>query len=550
MPGTTKDATVTIRGDGLSIADIAAVARGARVELTSDEAVLGRIAASRQCILDAVERGTPIYGVTTLFGGLADRVVPKHLAAELQENAVWQHKASTGERLGVADVRAAMLLRANSLARGVSGVRLEIIERLATFLNAGATPEVFELGSIGASGDLVPLAYVAGSILGLDPGYRVDLDGRTVGSVEALERLGLAPLRLEPKEGLALMNGTSVCTGVAANCVARARELIALSLAAHALFVQALRGTTQSFQGFIHEHKPHPGQRATARAMIALLAGSRMTHDESDGDRTHRRGNLIQDRYSLRCLPQYLGPIVDGVAQIAREIEIEANSATDNPLIDATTGSIFHCGNFLAQYVGVAMDQLRYHLGLLAKHLDVQIALLVTPEFSNGLPASLVGNREREVNIGLKPLQLVCNSIMPLIAFHGHSLADRYPTHAEQFNQNVNSQAMGSAILARRSLDLLEHYVANSLLFAVQAVELRARELTGQFDARAALSTATASVYEAIRAALGRPISSDRPLVWNDNEEFLETLVARVRDDLQTGGRILAAVLDGPAGAL
>jgi len=255
---------------------------------------------------------------------------------------------------------------------------------------------------------------------------------------------------------------------------------------------------------------------------------------------------LIQDRYSLRCLPQYFGPIIDGVAQIARQIETEANAATDNPLIDPETGDVFHCGNFLAQYVGVAMDQLRYHLGLLAKHLDVQIALLVTPEFSNGLPASLVGNRERSVNIGLKALQLVCNSIMPLIAFHGGSLADRYPTHAEQFNQNVNSQALGSATLARRSLDLLEHYLANALLFAVQAVELRSRDLAGHFDARACLSPATAAVYEAVRAVLDRPISRERPLVWDDNEGFLETLVVRVLADIGAGGRIRSAVLDGP----
>ena len=535
--------TVVIRGDGLSIADVAAVAHGARVELTRDVEARRRIEASRGYLLEAVANDTPIYGVTTLFGGLANRIIPTHLAAELQRNAIWQHKSTTGERLAATDVRAAMLLRANSLARGVSGIRFEILERFETFLNAGAIPHVFELGSIGASGDLVPLAYIAGSILGTHPDFKVDLAGETLDSHHALARLGLEPMELEPKEGLALINGTSVCTAVAANCVARAQELLALSLAVHALFIQALRGTSQSFEPFIHEHKPHPGQVTSARQMAELLAGSRMIHDETDGERGHRHGNLIQDRYSLRCLPQYFGPIVDGFAQIARQIETEANSATDNPLIDSANGNIFHCGNFLAQYVGVAMDQLRYYLGLLAKHLDVQVALLVAPEFSNGLAACLVGNPEREINIGLKALQLVGNAIMPLITFYGNSLADRYPTHAEQFNQNINSQAMGSATLARRSLDLLEHYLANALVFGVQAAELRTRILDGHFDARACLSPATVGVYEATCQALERPISRERPLVWNDDEQFLETFVARILADLRTRGGILRAVM-------
>src|SRR5262249_49449544 len=156
------------------------------------------------------------------------------------------------------------------------------------------------------------------------------------------------------------------------------------------------------------------------------------------------------------------GPIVDGLGTIARQIEVEANAATDNPLIDVDNEIIYHCGNFLAQYVGMAMDQLRYIVGLMAKHLDVQIALLVSPEFSQGLSPSLVGNPDRVVNMGFKSLQIVGNSIMPLLSFYGNSIADRFPTHAEQFNQNINSQAMGSANLARRSLGLFQHYLANA----------------------------------------------------------------------------------------
>lgn len=533
---------ITIKGDGLTLAEIAAVAAGDKAELSRDPAVLDRVEASARYIARAVAEGQQIYGVTTLFGGMADHVVPKEQTAELQRSVIWNLTASTGARIPIADVRAAMLLRANSLMRGVSGLRLEIIRRLEAFLNADVTPHVFELGSIGASGDLVPLSYIAGSILGLDPKYRVDFAGDEFDCISALGRLGMNPIQPLAKEGLALVNGTSVSTGIAANCTHRAQDLLALALATHALYAQALQGTNQSFHAFVHSHKPHAGQLWSAREMWSLLDGSSLIHDESAGDRGHRRGHLIQDRYSLRCLPQYFGPIVDALAQIARQIEVEANSANDNPLIDADRGMVFHTGNFLGQYIGVAMDQLRYHIGLAAKHLDAQIALLVEPAFSLGLAPSLVGNEASVVNVGFKSLQLVNNSIMPLLTYYGNSLIDRFPTHAEQFNQNINSQSMGSANLARKSLDLFEHYLANALLFGIQGVELRSFAAQGSYDARKSLSPATARLYETVQAVLGREPSAERPLVWDDTDDFFERRAAAILKDIGTGGRILAAI--------
>ncbi len=535
---------ITIRGSGLTIRDIALVARGEPVELTREAAVRQRMEDSQRLIAAAVQGGKSIYGVTTLYGGMANRAVPKQLSRELSTHAIWSHKTTTGERLPPGDVRAAMLLRANSLMHGVSGVRLQIVERFVAFLNANALPHVFEQGSIGASGDLVPLAYIAGAVLGVDRAYQLDLGGETLDSHAALARLGLEPLALEPKEGLALVNGTSVSTGIAANSIARAQQLLNLTLALHALYVQSLYGTDQSYHPFIHEHKPHPGQVWAASEMRRLLKGSRLIHDESSGDRQHRTGGLIQDRYSVRCLPQYLGPIVDGFGSIARQIETEANSANDNPLIDPASGTIYHCGNFLAQYTAVAMDQLRYYVGLLAKHLDVQIALLVMPEFSNGLPPSLIGNPGHPINVGFKSLQVVNHSIMPLLSYYGASLADRFPTHAEQFNQNINSQAMGSANLARRSLDLFEHYLANALLFAVQAAELRTQTVEGHYDARRCLSPATARVYEAVRNVIGKPVGGNRPLIWNDSEQSFEPMAERLLLDLRHRGLIIASLLD------
>jgi phenylalanine ammonia-lyase len=533
---------VIIRGSHLSTADIASVAKGAKVLVCDDPAVLGRIHKSRKIIIDAVDAGQNIYGVTTLFGGMADHYVDSTQLLELQKIALWQHKSTTGPRLPNADVRAAMLLRANSLMKGVSGIRLEIIERYAIFLNAGACPHVYQRGSIGASGDLVPLSYIAGAIVGLDPTFIVDLDGQTLDSHTALARLGLQPIALEPKEGLALNNGTAACTGIAANSIERAFDLAALSLGVHALMAQALLATTQSFHPFVHAQKPHPGQVWTAREMTALVEESQMVRVETSGNPLRREGQLIQDRYSLRCLPQYIGPIVDGLASIAGQIMVEANSANDNPLINPETGEIHHTGNFLAQYTSVAMDQLRYYIGLLAKHIDTQIALLVTPEFSQGLAPSLVGNVGRGINVGLKSLQIVGNSLMPLIGFYGQSIADRYPTHAEQFNQNINSQAMNSANLARETLDLFEHYLANALLFGVQAVELRAYAASGSYDAGPLLSPATRDLYITTRLASGEAPRGERPMMWDDLDGFIQNKVEGVLASVNAGGAIMQSL--------
>jgi phenylalanine ammonia-lyase len=533
---------ITIRGDGLTIADIAAVARGAPVRLTDEEAVLARVRASRQRIVEALESGRQIYGVTTLYGGMADTIVPADKLEELQRISLWHQKIGAGPRLPAPDVRAAMLLRANSLMKGASGVRVELVARYAAFLNAGATPHAYQRGSIGASGDLSPLAYIGAAVIGLDKAWLVDLSGEALDCLTVLRRLGLEPMTLQPKEGLALCNGTAASTGAAANCVERAFALTALGFGAHALYFQALGATSQSFDPFVHALKPHPGQVWTARQMAALLDGSRLVRSEAAGDRSHRKGTLIQDRYSLRCMPQYVGPIVDGIAEAARQIEVEANSANDNPLIDPDTGEVFHTGNFLAEYTAVAMDRLRAHLGMLAAHLDAQIALLVSPEFSGGLSPSLAGNMERGLNVGLKSLQVSCNALAPLLTFYGQSMADRFPTHAEQFNQNINSQAMNAANLARESVEVLAHFMANALVFAVQAVELRAKLVAGSYDATGLLSPATRPLYAAARAAAAGPPDRDRPLVWNDTDGFIEDHVHGVLADILACGAVPDAV--------
>jgi phenylalanine ammonia-lyase len=534
---------VVIGNAPLTLDDVISVARhGKQVSLTIQEDTLQRIEASCDYIANAVKCGKPIYGVTSGFGGMAHIAIAPEQAAELQNNLIWYHKAGTGKKLSLADVRAAMLLRVNSHIYGASGIRLELLKRLVTFLNAGVTPHIYEFGSIGASGDLVPLSYITGALVGLDSRYTVDFNGETLDAPTALARLGLEPMELLPKEGLAMMNGTSVMTGIAANCIHDTKVLLSLSLGVHALAIQGLYGTNQSFHPFVHDHKPHFGQIWAADQMLSLLEGSELIRNELDGSHDYRGSQPIQDRYSLRCLAQYLGPIIDGIEQISGQVEVEMNSVTDNPLIDVENQASYHGGNFLGQYIGTGMDSLRYHLGLLAKHLDTQIALLVAPEFNNGLSPSLTGNTENPVNMGLKGLQIVGNSIMPLLSFYGNSLADRFPTHAEQFNQNINSQGFASANLARRSLNIFQEYLAISLMFGVQAVDLRTYVLAQHYDASACLSPQTRKLYLAVREVIGQPPSTDKPYIWNDREQPLDEHIAKIVADIKAGGVIVQAV--------
>lgn len=531
---------ITINGDHLTVDEIVAAANGAEVRLTDAPTVLRRVALSCQRIDEALARNEPVYGVTSLYGGMADQMVSADMTVELQRVALITHRNATGPRLSRAEVRAAMLLRANSLLKGYSAVRLEVIQRYVHCLNRGLTPHAHRLGSIGASGDLIPLSYIGASVLGLDPAFQVDVDGETLSCVEGLARIGLSPLAPRPKEGLALNNGTNACTGVAALCLDRVRTLHVLGFGVQALMFQALRATSQSFHPAIHAVKPHPGQVMVAACFRDLLEGSRLIRDESAGDRGHRAQSLLQDRYSLRCLPQFTGPIVEAWATAARQIETEANSANDNPLIDPETGEVYHTGNFLAQYTATAADslRLRLHLAMLIKHLDVQIAMLVAPEFNMGLPASLVGNTRLGLNIGLKSLQIHCNSLAPLVQYHARPMADLFPTHAEQFNQNINSQGMNAANLTRDAVEIAEQFMACAVIFGLQAVELRAKAETDSFDAADVLSPATRTFYRVARDIAGGKAAAQTSLIWDDIDSAIQPRIEALVDDLRDGGRM------------
>ena len=535
---------IVVSGNDLKLDEVMQVARhNAPVEISQDAAVQERVKLSCDFINDAVANNQPIYGVTSGFGAMAYKAISKDQAEELQNNIPWFHKVGTGNRIPASDVRASILLRMNSHLRGASGIRMEMIERMGTFLNKGATPHVYEFASIGASGDLSPLAYITANIIGLDDAWKSDYQGREVGARSLMKELGLEPTRLGPKEGLAMVNGTSVMTGIAAGCIHDARNLLALSFGAHSLLFQGLGATNQSFHPYIHQHKPLPGQVIAAQTMLELLQGSKLICDELDGQHEFRGGDEpIQDRYSLRCLPQYMGPIIDGINTIASQVEIEMNSATDNPLVDHERGHTYHGGNFLGQYIGVGMDQLRSYIGLLAKHLDIQIAMAAMPAFSNGLSAMLVGNTERSINGGLQSLQICGNCIMPQLMFYGNSLVSHYPSHAEGFNQNINSQGFGSANLSRRAIEIFQHYQAIALLFGVQAVDLRSKIVSDHYDGSQTVSPKSRALYEAIHEVIGQECRADKALVWNDYEQELDRYIAALVADIQGEGKVVEAV--------
>ncbi|GAQ82226.1 Aromatic amino acid lyase [Klebsormidium nitens] len=429
-----------IKGDHLSIQDIIDVSLlGRHVPLSHD--VDDHVAAAHQLILDRLKAGQPMYGVNTNFGGLATKQLTANEASALQENLIWGLKSGAGRKLPPYLVRAAMLIRANALARGASGARRILIERLLAFLNEGVTPVVHELGSIGASGDLIPLAEIVGCVIGLSKAYRVvDQNGRELDALAALAEMGLEPLRLERKEGLALVNGTSMMNGIACHVITDARKLLRLSLYLHAFYIQALEGSPEPFSAFLHQCKPHPGQVEAARLMRELLKGGKVLPNAEQMLESDKA--LIQDRYSIRCLPQYMGPILDAFALIEKQVEMEANCVDDNPLVDVSAGMVLNGGNFLGQYIGTGMDLLRYHVALLTKHLDTQIAMLVTPSMNNGLPASLVGTRADDtgIKLGLKALQIFANSVLPRLMHLASPITHLFPTHAEEYNQNINSQ--------------------------------------------------------------------------------------------------------------
>ncbi len=508
------------------------VNKQASISFQPTDESLQRLNASVDAVTNAVGDEKVIYGVTTGFGGMSNNTVGCAEAAALQKNLLSFLAAAAGPEIDKQHTRGAMLLRANVLMQGKSGVRPEIIQRLVNFCQADAIPVVRQFGSIGASGDLIPLATIARSVTGQAGNAKVRIGEQTLSVTEALKHLQLDPIQLRAKEGLALINGTSFSSAIAANATIAGKQGMALAMMVQSILMRALQVDLDPFQEFVHANKPHPGQLWSAQTIRSLLAGE--YHQQ-------RATSQVQDRYSLRCFPQYNGAIIEGFARIQQVVETEMNSVSDNPLVDPETGQFYQSGNFLGQYLGIAMDDLRRFIGLLAKHLDVQIASLVAPEFNGGLNASLRGNNDQVYNMGLKGLQICGNSIMPMLTYMGNPIVEHFPTHAEQFNQNINGLSWGAANLAWQSIQSFQQYLAVASIFAVQAIDLRAQQTCGHFDGRELLGAQNREFYTAVYERLNAQPGPEQPFLFNDSDRWLEQDIETLARDIADQDRLVDA---------
>jgi histidine ammonia-lyase len=338
-------------GQPLTLAEIDAVAAGAQ-RVAIAPAALERVAAGRTCIEGILASGRTVYGVNTGFGKLAEVHIPPESLAALQTNLVRSHACGLGEPLSQAEARAMLVLRANVLAKGLSGCRPKLVQLLAALVNAGIAPVIPEKGSVGASGDLAPLAHLALVVIGEGEAF---IQNERLPGAEALQRAGLAPLALAAKEGLALLNGTQAMTAVGALAVVRARRVVRLADVAGAMSLEALRGTPTAFDARIHQARPHAGQSAAAAHLSQLMTNSEIR----ESHRVHDA--RVQDAYCLRCMPQVHGAVRDVLEHVAGILAIESGSATDNPLIFPETGArnggaVLEGGNFHGAPLAYAFD--------------------------------------------------------------------------------------------------------------------------------------------------------------------------------------------------
>ncbi|MET8524746.1 tyrosine 2,3-aminomutase [Micromonospora sp. NPDC005172] len=468
-----------IRGEGLTIDDLYAVAvKGEAVELDADQLKM---------VEDTCERlqrwgaeGYPIYGVTTGFGEMVSMSIPAKFETTLQENLLRSHAAGGGPLFADEVVRAIQVSRLNCLIKGYSGIGPDALKLMGEFLNRGIHPIVPEKGSLGASGDLAPLAHMA---LPLIAAGRVRYRGRTRMSTEVLSEEGLAPVRLGYKDGLALINGTSGMTGVAALALVKARRLLRLALWASATFIQVMGGSTRAFEHRGHALKNHQGQNSVAQVISELLEGSELTREHEDVMRLIRQesgdtGEVIQvheylqNAYTLRCVPQILGPVLDTITYCRRLVEEELNSCNDNPLIFETPETIFHGGHFHGQYVAMASDFLNIAIAEIGVLAERQLNRILDPHLNASYPAFLALGDEGLYS-GLQGSQYLATSIASEnLDLAAPASIKTIPSNGQ--NQDVVSMGL---IGARKSLQLLEN--VNTIVSVLIAACYQAATITG-----------------------------------------------------------------------
>ena len=477
---------VLLDGHSLALRDIAAIADGDEAVALAPEARV-RVEAARAVVDRKAEGEEAVYGINTGFGSFAEVRIPHEDLRALQLNLLRSHAAGVGEPLSRRAVRGTMALRANVLACGYSGVRASTLDALIALLNAQVHPVVPSRGSVGASGDLAPLAHLALVLVG--EGEAI-VGGARLPGAAALRTAGLSPLELQPKEGLALINGTQPSAAVLALALVDAERLARVADVAAALSIDGLRGSTRPFEARIHDARPFDGQRTSAANIARLLAGSVI-------NASHVNCGRVQDAYSMRCAAQVHGAARDALGFIHHTIEIEANAATDNPMVFADTGEIVSGGNFHGAPVAVAADLLAIAVAQFATISERRSDRLVNPALS-GLPAFLT--REGGLQSGLMMAQVTAAALTSELKVLAHpSSVDTIPTSGNK--EDHVSMSMAAALKAERAVGLARHVLAIELLCAAQALDLLAPLTT---------SAPLARVHDTIRACVP-PLDRDRP---------------------------------------
>lgn len=523
-------ASVRLDGETLTVDQLVAAALdNTLVEIYPEQEA--RVKASRDLLDGFVKSGRIIYGVTTAVGGFVNWLIPEELAEKLQNNILRGVSSNVGPDLDDVSVRAAMLCRINSMGRGVSAISPENFRKYVDVYNAGIVPCIPEKGSLGASGDLGPLAYIALVVTGA---WRARYQGELMSGAEALQRAGLEPARLSYKEGLAMINGTSAMVGVGATALFHAKRLVKQVTLVSALTLEALKGKIMPYHPAVHRNKPHPGQVKIADAIWTTLADSKMVVQDEEVDRWlsgMRSGEpqgmdqQIEDAYSLRAGAQILGPSVDAIWNADRTLRVEINSTNDNPLVIVEEGNAFHNAHFHGQYVSQAMDHLSIAIANMCNLVDRRIDRYLDPHHNNGLPPFLC-KENPGLRHGLMGGQYCVASIMADMRSKCHPVSIQTLTTTGDFQDHVS---MG-LVAARRARDLLQdaYYIpAFELICACQAVDQREQ-------GPGALSTVTRRIYDTVREVVP----------YLDHDESLTDHITAVADLLRAG-RLLGALPGG-----
>lgn len=459
---------ITFGQGRLTIEDVAAIAQGAKATLNNSVEFTAKIDRGVAFLERLLKEEGVIYGVTTGYGDSCTVAIPPQLVEELPLHLTRFHGCGLGKILTHEQARAVLATRLCSLSQGVSGVSHDLLNQIVTLINHDISPRIPEEGSVGASGDLTPLSYLAAALVGE---REVIYQGEERATAEVYAELGIQPIKLRPKEGLALMNGTSVMTALACLAYKRAEYLAQLSTKITAMVSVAMHGNDFHFDEALFAVKPHPGQQQIAAWL----------RDDLKADKPPRNSDRLQDRYSLRCAPHVIGVVQDSLPWLRQMIENELNSANDNPIIDGDNERVLHGGHFYGGHIAMAMDTLKTGIANLADLLDRQMAQLMDYKFNNGLPFNLSGaeGERKPINHGFKAVQIGISAWTAEALKHTMP-ASVFSRSTECHNQDKVSMGTIAARDCLRVLELTEQVAAASLLAATQGIEIRRRR--GELD--------------------------------------------------------------------